>query len=721
MKCPLALATLVLVLLPGTALSGLASPPQTSACQAQRYQRTFSRWLAWGDWLAANQTDDSPLPEAVLQAMTAELALADKQPKTSQLAIDRLTFGLMGTDDLAQPQPLLRLLKQTPPDRHPQFRRLVDHLVKVSRALPPGYNYAQSRAWTAAAIAYHRLGQSPDPALLQQATQRAEGIRQPLLRAEMQLRIAQAWLELGQMAPEKVMLDQAAMSVRGRDRTNNGYVGQVADVLIQRYLQRQEYDQATVLAKTLAYGGEGANQMLQVVLAYQKAQQTAIAATLFEQTFLSQASRPADGYVTTEAIIAFAQVGGLTSAARVAAQLSPQAPQYQARAWLVIAGEARQQRQPDLAAQALMQLVAAGRRGKNQGFGMGFGDQRDSDWSYVLYSLSTAYGYEPEMLQFITQLQLQSEGAEFLIAESIKAKQFKQAREQVPNPMWRAIDAGFFDVQYGWLLQVAVAAADAGNPQQLLDLATRLEQTLVEQGAGDISEHRSALNLVMALRAVRQSKAAQPLIVHLRDQALYFINQPSNSWGVVAATELDFRRSGLTTEADQIRQAWVTTLQAIADPKQRVQQFLTLVQGSQMDLTAMGQWAEQVGVSHRPEWIGFSYTQVNDVQDLDAISTWITPASPTPQLKVVHFSRLGNLYLNRDRPQQAQLWLDRALAILKTRPNTGQDSEVQQPSISDSLISGYLRLEQIDQAVQVAHLIPDQAKRKVILENLACL
>jgi hypothetical protein len=224
-----------------------------------------------------------------------------------------------------------------------------------------------------------------------------------------------------------------------------------AEPLVESYLQQKQYERAIAIAQALPLAGEGHRLLLRIATAYQRDNQPELAAALVKQT-VTPLLKPrvvenADYGIATEAI-ALAQAGGLEPATWVAEQLSTATTPFRARLWFVIAGEARQRNQSDLAAKALGQFIAAGQQGKKEGFGgFGFGDQRDYEWTQVLYPLSRDHGYEPEMMQFIQQLQLESEGAEFLIDHAIRTKRFDQAKALVPIPMMRAIDAGVFEVQ----------------------------------------------------------------------------------------------------------------------------------------------------------------------------------------------------------------------------------------------------------------------------------
>ncbi|NJN31271.1 MAG: hypothetical protein HC824_13230 [Synechococcales cyanobacterium RM1_1_8] len=168
----------------------LAQTRPSAACLSEQYGYSFSQWQRWQSFTTA------PSPADLLQ-LRAMLQIAGGTPQMTQLAIDRLTDPY----NLTRNPSLLRWIEQTPASQRSQWIPLVDRLVVLAQELPPGYNYAQSRALVTAAQAYNQLGQQPRSApLLQQASKTLAGITLPVLQAEVQWRLAGAWFSLGQTA-----------------------------------------------------------------------------------------------------------------------------------------------------------------------------------------------------------------------------------------------------------------------------------------------------------------------------------------------------------------------------------------------------------------------------------------------------------------------------------------------------------------------------------------
>ncbi len=723
--------TASLLAAPQPVSSPVSSPvSQPSAfCQTQLQQQAYDQWADLAPWLSAEVPPRSPLSDAKLKRIAQLLTAAKGNPKQTQLAIDRLTLAGFGGDNLQYPQPLLTLIDRIPSAQKPQFLYLINQLLVSAQALPPGYNYAQSRALVAVAHAYQQLGQQPSGsnssiALLEKASKVAGGITQPLLRAETQWRLAQAQAAWGQTQAETTSLDQVRATLQALPRNGPGYVGPIADKLVARYLQRQQFDEAIAIAQTLNPRDEGAAYNARIAAAYLAAKQPQKAQAYFNQTITQQFQAPRSAndnwdYVATEAIISLAQAGGVTTAAIAAAKIPANVPQYRARAWLAIAAEARQQNRPKEASAAFKQLLAAGEQGRKINFGMGFGDQRDYEWSQPMFALSNAQGYEPEMVRFIEQLKLQSEGAEFLITAAIKAKQFDKAKKLVPTPMSRAIDAGVFEVQNDWLLRVAIAAAQAGQPQQLLELSQRLQQELRTENV-DARAIATTQQLITALQDHEQAAAVPPLVELLQQKAKLGLAQRERleyTVPLVQSMVSSLHAQGQTTAANQMQQMLVAKLNETPDLNQRFEQFKVMFQWSPLPLEQLLSLAEAIAVTNHPEFADWIFRQSVAAIDLPAMEQWVVPASQTPMLQVDRFSYLGDQWLLRDQPEKAIAWYDRALAAL---PNVNVADD-DRSRWWQSLINGYLRLGNSAKAKQAAQMLPNRQDREATLQRLACL
>lgn len=450
---------------------------------------------AYGNWSQVF-SDEPPIFAIRLDRLTsiltsAQQALAQRDPRQAQLAIDRLAPG---NSDLIQanPRSLPQLLKRLAPPQRAEFFAVVDQFTALTLALPPGYNYAQSRGLIASALTYQQLNQPAKVTLLlQQADQTLLGIAVPRLKLETQWRLAESWYALGQPARGQTSLTAAIATLKTLPQTPDFANPPLLTALVNSFLNRGQLTQAEAAARAIPVRSQGSDQRFRVAAAYLKTRQVAPALRLFRETQAQlsganpgglQSERGAIQESVIQGLSTFAQAGGVTTATQAARQLEHHPASQRARVWLAIAGEARQQQRPTEAAFALEQFMAAGKQGQQQGFGSGigsgFGELADFEWSRRLYELSRAQGYQPELIRFITQLGLQSQAAEFLIVETAREKRFEDAKRLIPVPMKRTIEVGVFEVQEDWFLWVAALAAQAGEPQQLIDLSDRALQQL---------------------------------------------------------------------------------------------------------------------------------------------------------------------------------------------------------------------------------------------------
>ncbi|NJN31272.1 MAG: hypothetical protein HC824_13235 [Synechococcales cyanobacterium RM1_1_8] len=216
-------------------------------------------------------------------------------------------------------------------------------------------------------------------------------------------------------------------------------------------------------------------QQFRIAAAYLRGKQVQPAIALFNQALASLGSvpRPSSGQnfgqnpdqdldaIATQGIIQFAQAGGVTTATRAAQQQSKAPALMRAQMWLAIAGEARQQKRSKEAAPALTQLIAAGRQGQEQNFNTpyGFNGLGNRQWGNSLHKLSQLEGYQGEFIQFIQQLKIEAEAAEFLIVMAVQAKQFDQAQRLIPSPLIFKNEAGHLTYR---------SLGDCGLPSPLL-------------------------------------------------------------------------------------------------------------------------------------------------------------------------------------------------------------------------------------------------------------
>ncbi|MDY7023802.1 MAG: hypothetical protein SWJ54_21055, partial [Cyanobacteriota bacterium] len=461
---------------PILSLTTAVRPTTAQTYSTSAFCRDHQQIYAFTQWTKLlGQLDSETLTQADITQLLNLLRTSGKTPQTIQLTIDRLTL----VRDLQKPPLLLDLIERTPIQQRSQFLPVIDELVTLAAALPPGYNYAQSRALITSAQAYTQLNQPlrSTPILLQ-ANRTLAGITVPTLKAETQWRLAEAWFGMGQKLTGQANLAAttatlSTLSPQSRPLNNN-----LPTVLVDSYLGLGQWSEAEAAARAIPIFTQQTEQLFRIATAYQKAGQVQPASTLFNQTInsiLRTAPNQKDLIeIATDGMISFAQAGGIITAAEAAKQLPDNQPALRAKAWLAIAGEARQQNRPQEAAFALEQLIAAGKIGQQQGFGSGFGRLRDREWSGVLYALSRSEDYIPEMLQFIEELNLETEAAEFLIAEAVQSQRFEEAQQLIPRPMPLVIDVGVFKVEDSWDWWVASVAAAEGKPEQLIALSEEI-------------------------------------------------------------------------------------------------------------------------------------------------------------------------------------------------------------------------------------------------------
>ncbi|WP_156803719.1 hypothetical protein [Lyngbya sp. PCC 8106] len=458
-----------------------SQPTNLSICQDELLTWSFTQWYMLSSQLQSSSTSSLPTHLAKILSILNEAGLT---PRITQLSIDRLTV----IRDLYQQPRLLKLIEQTSTIDQKQLIPIVNQLITLALALPPGYNYAQSRALITAAIAYHQLNQtSQSTPLLQQASQTLIGIAVPTLKAETQWRLADAWFTIGQTSRGNATLSAVTATLKTMSPQSRPFTNGLPELLIDAYLGQGQWSEAIAAARSIPMLAQQSQQLFRIASAYLRSRQVQPALDLFNTTIDPLLKTTPDtqedfAKIATEGIITFAQASGVTTATRAAKQLPSTQPALRAKAWLAIAGEARQQNRPNEATPALEQLIEAGKIGQKQGFGSGFGIWGDDQWSGSLYPLSRSQGYLPEMLYFIEQLNLKTEAAEFLITEAVKEKRFDEAKQLIPERMLMKIDARPFEVQEDWRWWVATVAAHEGEPQQLLALS---EAILPEIGSSD--------------------------------------------------------------------------------------------------------------------------------------------------------------------------------------------------------------------------------------------
>ena len=167
-------------------------------------------------------------------------------------------------------------------------------------------------------------------------------------------------------------------------------------------------------------------------------------------------------------------------------------------AWLAIAGEARKANQPQIAKQALTQMIADGKASNIRG---NFDDRQDMQWSAEMRSLSDHQGYTPELVAFMKQIGSPN-SLPFIIGDLVQNQKFDAAQKLIPKPMMMQIDA---DVSEFWLEKIALEAAKAGQPKQAMqrvanetDLKRLLMFAEALQQGGNTNEADRLFNLAQS-------------------------------------------------------------------------------------------------------------------------------------------------------------------------------------------------------------------------------
>ncbi|MCP2726879.1 hypothetical protein [Limnofasciculus baicalensis] len=702
---------LSLILSQSINLSVLANPiaiERSSFCREAQQQQAFTRWNEFGEWFRPVSETKTEVPTFILTELLQELDAAGKERQLIQLAIDRLSVTGVGFDEL-KAQPLLNLIERTPTSQRDRILPILERMVSLSQSLGKGYNQTQTRSLITAAQAYQRLGKRDLAiSLLAQAEQILPGIRGAQLLSEGELRLAEGWFAVAQTAKGVTVLERAKsqiISLYSQGQNNNPFL---AETLIGYYIQNKQINKAQQFAQQIPSAWDSSNQLIRVAVAYHKNQEPQIARQIFERSVqkLVSARKPENptDILIAKNTIKFAQLGELTTAASAAQKILAENPHWRAQAWLTIAGEARKRNQSQLATQAMNQMIAAGNLGKKYNFGMGFGDQRDYEWSQELYPLSRQNGYESEMVQFIERMNLQAEGAEFLIEQALKRKEFDKAKKLIPIPMSRSIDAGVFEVQDVWLEKVATQAARAGQFSQAVALSQAQPENIL-----------LLVRLSQAIEDGGNSKEAQQLLEIALQKAAKLDVQSGSLSTLIGAAQL-LEEKGESQAAERFIQILQTQLQGISNPKQRVERLEKIYQeGGWGNLDTNIEIIKRLGVPISPAIAQMIINQ-SIAQNRPDVAEKFLSFLDSPLAKFDPLIRLGDIYLSQRNSAKAKIFFDLALEIA---PQIKTDANLF-PTWWNSLPNAYLKLGEIEKARQAARSIDRVDQRELALKRLAC-
>ncbi|MFZ4729343.1 MAG: hypothetical protein ACOYMQ_11885, partial [Pseudanabaena sp.] len=202
----------------------------------------------------------------------------------------------------------------------------------------------------------------------------------------------------------------------------------------------------------------------------------------------------------TVLIVSYAPSGDFPQLISIMANMR-RANAARAIAWLAIAGEARKANQPQIAKQALTQMIADGKASNIRG---NFDDRQDMQWSAEMRSLSDHQGYTPELVAFMKQI-ASPNSLPFIIGDLVQNQKFDAAQKLIPKPMMMQIDTDVSDVSEFWLEKIALEAAKAGKPNQLMqriasetDLKRLLMFAEALQQGGNTNEADRLFNLAQS-------------------------------------------------------------------------------------------------------------------------------------------------------------------------------------------------------------------------------
>ncbi|WP_413160396.1 hypothetical protein ACL6C3_18010 [Capilliphycus salinus ALCB114379] len=726
-------------------------------CESEQFHYAFRQWTRLLSE-HINPNSASAKPDNLAEILKL-MKMARQSPRTTQMAIDRFTLL---RNNLEEPPLLLSLIERTPASERSQLVPVVEQLITLANTLPAGYNYAQSRALIVSAIAYKQLNQpSRSKLLLQQASKTVAGIAVPSLKAETQWRLAEAWFDLGENSLGQTSLGAATATLKTLSPQSPPLNNNLPEQLVGSYLRRGQWSQAEAAARAIPTLAEESQQLFRIASAYLRAKQLKPAVALFEKTIKPLLSAPAVeqnnlAAIATEGIISFAQAGGVTTATVGANQLPTNRPALAAKAWLAIAGEARQQKRPKEAAIALERLIAAGKIGQKQGFGSDFGTLKDDQWSGSLYTLSRSGGYTAEMIQFIERLNLKTQAVEFLIVEAVQAKRYDEAMKLIPQSMPLVIDVGVFEVRDDWRWWVAAVAASQGEPQALIALS---EEILPKIGRSDptllsvwkiptrvnvgspsaesppyfVIDIRPAEFLAedIAIRAIwhlqnqGQTELANRLSTALADQAEELLNGElgmgmfADEHPIVWVNRLEhyLRLQQQTASADRLYALQVNYLKQIEDVQQRVERipYISSLDDPRGAIADFIELAEAVGVADETLMARRIFEEALSSGQIDIITQWQSRIGLSPRDQAEVMIRRSQMFALLE---EKIVWYDKILELMQSQPEKGL-------LISNydlnSMIEAYLFQGETDKVKQVIALIDDPSEAMQYQGRLDCL
>jgi tetratricopeptide (TPR) repeat protein len=273
--------------------------------------------------------------------------------------------------------------------------------------------------------------------------------------------------------------------------------------LIEFYLIIEQPDKALAAWQQLPKDDSYAIDLIKIARSYAKlknlSKATQLIAPILAEIYAINNTEQRESKLTV-LIVSYAPSGDFPQLISIMANMR-RANAARAIAWLAIAGEARKANQPQIAKQALTQMIADGKASNIRG---NFDDRQDMQWSAEMRSLSDHQGYTPELVAFMKQI-ASPNSLPFIIGNLVQNQKFDAAQKLIPKPMMMQIDTDVSDVSEFWLEKIALEAAKAGKPNQLMqriasetDLKRLLMFAEALQQGGNTNEADRLFNLAQS-------------------------------------------------------------------------------------------------------------------------------------------------------------------------------------------------------------------------------
>jgi hypothetical protein len=300
--------------------------------------------------------------------------------------------------------------------------------------------------------------------------------------------------------------------------------------LIEFYLIIEQPDKALAAWQQLPKDDSYAIDLIKIARSYAKlknlSKATQLIAPILAEIYAINNTEQRESKLTV-LIVSYAPSGDFPQLISIMANMR-RANAARAIAWLAIAGEARKANQPQIAKQALTQMIADGKASNIRG---NFDDRQDMQWSAEMRALSHHQGYTPELIEFMKQIGSPN-SLPFIIGDLVQNQKFDAAQKLIPKPMMMQIDADVSDVSEFWLEKIALEAAKAGQPKQAMqrvanetDLKRLLMFAEALQQGGNTNEADRLFNLAQSQISDSSSISDRAAIASALLQQPTWVNQ----------------------------------------------------------------------------------------------------------------------------------------------------------------------------------------------------